>query len=66
MERIIDGKEQNKCNNKLDDKLYVVSLLCYYLAQLRRNTTITKPKEEAINFDWLSLARRPSIVGALR
>jgi hypothetical protein len=49
-----------------DDKLYVVSLLCYYLAQLRRNTTITKPKEEAINFDWLSLARRPSIVGALR
>lgn len=47
-----------------DDKAYCLGLMCFYLAQLRRNTTITKPKE-AVNFDWSSLARRPSIVGAL-
>lgn len=48
----------------MDDKCYVLGLLCFYLAQLRRNTTITKPKE-AVNFNWSNLARRPSIVGAL-
>ena len=48
----------------MDDKLYTVGLLCYYLAQLRRNTTVTKPKE-AVNFDWASLSRRPTVVGAL-
>lgn len=53
-----------KRNSMHDDKTYVLGLLCFYLAQLRRNTTITKPKE-AVNFNWSNLARRPSIVGAL-
>lgn len=48
----------------MDDKLYTIGLLCYYLAQLRRNTTVTKPKE-APNFDWSSLSRSPSIVSAI-
>ena len=53
-----------KRNTMHDDKLYTIGLLCYYLAQLRRNTTVTKPKE-AVNFDWASLSRRPTVVGAL-
>lgn len=53
-----------KRNTLHDDKLYTVGLLCYYLAQLRRNTTVTKPKE-APKFDWSSLSRSPSIVSAV-
>ena len=53
-----------KRNTLHDDRAFVAGLLCYYLAQLRRNTTVTKPKE-AVNFDWASLSRRPTVVGAL-
>ena len=51
-------------SNNGDDRAFCTGLLCYYLAQLRRNTTVTKPKE-AVNFDWASLSRRPTVVGAL-
>ena len=53
-----------KRNTLHDDRAFCTGLLCYYLAQLRRNTTVTKPKE-AVNFDWASLSRRPTVVGAL-
>lgn len=53
-----------KRNAMHDDRCYCFGLICYYLAQLRRNTTVTKPKE-AVNFDWASLSRRPTVVGAL-
>lgn len=51
-------------SNNGDDRAFCTGLLCYYLAQLRRNTTVTKPKE-APKFDWSSLSRSPSIVSAV-
>jgi hypothetical protein len=43
-----------------------MGLICYYLAQLRRNTAVTKPQTDDTSLlDILSLGRKPTIVGAL-
>ena len=54
-----------KRNTMHDDRCFTMGLLCYYLAQLRRNTTVSKPQDNTPILDILSLGRKPTIVGAL-
>lgn len=52
-------------NTMHDDRIFVAGLLCFYLAQLRRNTKVTKPQNNNAYLDILSLGRSPSIISAL-
>jgi hypothetical protein len=42
----------DKRNIMFDDRAFVYGLLCWYLAILRRNQVIDKPKDKLSDFDF--------------